>query len=67
MSGIVFKVPKISCGHCVMTITNELKEVPGVGKVEGNPASKTVNVEFEAPATEEKLRAVLKEINFPAE
>ena len=61
-----FSIPKISCGHCVMTITKELKELKGVGKVEGNPQFKTVDVEWDAPATEAQIRATLNEINFPA-
>jgi copper chaperone CopZ len=49
-----------------MTIKNELGAVDGVRTVEGNPQSKTVDVQWEAPATEQKIRAVLDEINFPA-
>jgi copper chaperone len=62
----VFSVPKISCGHCVMTITKELKALTGIRKVEGSPQSKTVEVEWETPATEQQIRATLNEINFPA-
>jgi len=61
-----FSIPKISCGHCVMTITKELKELPGIRKVEGNPQFKTVDVEWDAPASEAQIRATLNEINFPA-
>jgi len=61
-----FSVPKISCGHCVMTIRKELAEVEGVQRVEGNPQSKTVDVEWEPPASEAAIRATLSEINFPA-
>ena len=61
-----FSIPKISCGHCVMTITKELKELPGIRKVEGNPQFKTVDVEWDAPAIEAQIRATLNEINFPA-
>jgi copper chaperone CopZ len=61
-----FSIPKISCGHCVMTITKELKELQGVRKVDGNPQFKTVDVEWDAPATEAQIRATLTEINFPA-
>ena len=61
-----FSIPNISCGHCVMTIKNELGEIKGVSKVEGDPASKTVIVEWDAPATPDQIRATLKEINFPA-
>jgi copper chaperone CopZ len=62
----VFSVPKISCGHCVMTIRKELEAVEGVRRVEGNPESKTVEVDWEAPATEAAIRTTLNEINFPA-
>jgi copper chaperone CopZ len=61
-----FSVPKISCGHCVMTIRKELGALEGVRTVEGNPQFKTVDVEWEAPATEAAIRAALTEINFPA-
>ena len=61
-----FSIPKISCGHCVMTITRELKELKGIRTVEGNPQVKTVDVEWDAPATEAQIRATLDEINFPA-
>lgn len=61
-----FSIPKISCGHCVMTITKELKELNGIRKVEGNPQFKSVDVEWEAPATEAQIRATLNDINFPA-
>ena len=61
-----FAIPNISCGHCVMTIKNELSELPGVTGVDGNPETKTVDVQWEAPATLEKINATLKEINYPA-
>ena len=59
-------VPNISCGHCVMSIKNELSEMKGVSKVEGDPASKSVTLEWDAPATLEKIKDTLKEINYPA-
>jgi copper chaperone CopZ len=62
-----FTIPNISCGHCVMTIKNELSELEGVKAVAGNPENKSITVEWEAPVTLEKIRALLKEINYPAE
>ena len=59
-------VPNISCGHCVMSIKNELGEMEGVNSVEGNPEAKSIMVEFESPATLEKIKETLKEINYPA-
>lgn len=66
MSKQTFSIPNISCGHCVMSIKNELSELDGVKKVEGDPGAKNVTVEWEAPVTEEKIKATLKEINYPA-
>ncbi len=60
-------VPNITCGHCVMTIKNELSELEGIETVEGNPENKSITVEWETPTTMEKIKDTLKEINYPAE
>jgi len=59
-------IPNITCGHCVMTIQRELGEIDGVSKVEEGPTAKEITVEWEEPATLEKIRSTLKEINYPA-
>lgn len=59
-------IPNISCGHCVMSIKKELSEMEGVAKVEGDPASKSVTLEWDAPATLDKIKEALNEINYPA-
>jgi copper ion binding protein len=61
-----FSIPNISCGHCVMSIKNELGELEGVKSVEGNPESKSIEVEWDAPITKDKIKDTLKEINYPA-
>ena len=61
-----FSIPNISCGHCVMTIKNELNELDGVKSVDGNPEAKSIDVEWDAPITEDKIIDTLKEINYPA-
>lgn len=60
-----FHIPNISCGHCVNSIKNELEELEGIIKVEGDPATKDITVEWENPVTIDKINEVLKEINFP--
>jgi copper chaperone CopZ len=50
-----------------MTIQKELNEVEGISHVEGNHEAKTITVEWDAPATLEKIHATLKEINYLAE
>jgi copper chaperone len=59
-------VPNISCGHCVMNIKRELGEIQGVKKVEGDPKTKEIVVDWDAPASLDKIKSTLKEINYPA-
>ena len=61
-----FSIPNISCGHCVKAVQKELNEMEGVSSVEGDPGKKEISVSWEAPATDEKIKALLKEINYPA-
>ena len=61
-----FSIPNISCGHCVMSIKNELSELEGVKSVEGNPEAKSIDVQWDTPITEDKIKETLKEINYPA-
>jgi len=59
-------VPKISCGHCTSAIENELGEMAGIIRAKGDILSKTVTVEWEKPATLQKIVDILKEIGYPA-
>ena len=61
-----FSIPGISCGHCVNAIKTELTELKGVNKVEGDIEGKTVDVEWDSPATEDSIKNKLTEINYPA-
>ncbi len=67
MTTVTYKVPNISCHHCVHTIVNELTELPGVKTVEGSVDTKMVKVDYDTPATTEKIEELLAEINYPAE
>jgi copper chaperone CopZ len=49
-----------------MTIQRELGEVEGVSNVQGDPKKKEIVVEWDVPATMEKIKSTLKEINYPA-
>jgi copper chaperone len=62
----VFTIPKISCGHCVMAIKNELADINGIVAVEGDPAEKQITVEWNAPLTLDRIEDILKDINYPA-
>ena len=39
MTAKTFKVPNISCGHCVMTIQREVGELEGIVSVEAKEAT----------------------------
>lgn len=65
MPSKTFEVPNISCGHCVMTIRNEVGELAGVRKVEADQDTRLVTVEWDTPATWEQIEALLVEINYP--
>ena len=62
-----FTIENISCGHCLMTIKNELGEIAGIRSVDGNIDTKTITVEWEAPASLDNIKAKLKEINYLVE
>jgi len=63
----IFLIPNISCGHCVQAIKNELSEMDGIIRVEGDPAKKEIHVQYEEPATLEGIKRLLQEINYPVE
>ena len=66
MTTVTYSIPNISCGHCVHTIQMEVAELSGVQSVEASQESRQATISFEAPATEEAIKALLAEINYPA-
>lgn len=66
MTTVTYTIPNISCGHCVHTIQSEVGELAGVKTVAANANSKQAIITFEAPATEDQIKSLLKEINYPA-
>ena len=65
MTTVTYKIPNISCGHCVHTIQSEVIELDGVKSVVASFDNKEAIITFEAPATEEKIKTLLAEINYP--
>ena len=66
MATVTYTIPNISCGHCLHTIKTELGELAGVQSVDGEVEKKIVTITYNAPADEESVLALLKEINYPA-
>ena len=58
-------VPNISCSHCVHTIESEVSELTGVKAVKADEKSKKVTVDWDNPATWQKIESILKEIDYP--
>ena len=67
MTTVTYSVPAIHCGHCTHTIEMEVSELQGVQSVKADQATRKVQITFDTPANEEKLKALLAEINYPAE
>lgn len=65
MTTVKYSVPNISCMHCVHTIQTEVSDLAGVKSARADVGTKTVEIEFEAPATEETIKSLLAEINYP--
>ena len=66
MTSTTYNIPNISCNHCVKTIEYELGEVPGIEDVKADVETKTAEVVYKDPATEEQIINLLTEINYPA-
>jgi copper chaperone len=65
MTTVTYNVPAIHCGHCIHTIEMEVGELQGVQSVQADEATKKVQITFDVPASEDKIKALLAEINYP--
>jgi copper chaperone len=65
MITVTYSVPNISCGHCVHTIQTEVADLAGVTSVKADENTKKVEIVFDAPANEEKIKSLLAEIDYP--
>lgn len=65
MSEIIYRVPTMTCGHCVDAIGGELRKVAGVRDVEIDLATKYVVVRGEA-LDDATLRAAIDEAGYEA-
>jgi copper chaperone CopZ len=65
MTTVTYEVPAIHCAHCIHTIELELGELAGVHTVRADLDSKKVEIAFEAPASEQQIKTLLAEIDYP--
>jgi copper chaperone len=65
MTTVTYSVPAIHCMHCTHTIEMEVGELQGVKSVKADLDTKKVEIAFDTPASEEKIRSLLQEIEYP--
>jgi len=65
MTTVTYSVPAIHCMHCTHTIELEVGELQGVQSVKADMDTKNVTITFDSPASEDKIKALLTEIEYP--
>ena len=67
MTTVTYSVPAMHCGHCTHTVELEVGELECVQTVKADLDMKKVQITFDTPASEEKIKALLAEIEYPVE
>ncbi len=63
---VTLSTPGISCGHCVMTIEEEVGALPGVSRIAADVDSKRVDVTFDpSQITLDQIEKALAEAGYP--
>ena len=62
---VTYSIPNISCNHCVHTVKMEISDLEGVQSVDADVSAKSATITFEPPATEDGIKNLLAEINYP--
>jgi copper ion binding protein len=65
MTTVTYSIPNISCNHCLHTIQSEVGELAGVKSVQANLDTRQAVITFDSPATEELIKRLLAEIDYP--
>lgn len=64
MTTSTYTVTGMTCGHCVMSVTEEVTEVAGVTDVEVDLASGQMTVTSEGPVAEAAIRGAVEEAGY---
>lgn len=67
MESKTVKVPGVGCNRCVNTIRSEVEAMPGVIAVEGNPETKLVTIQWQEPASWQRITEKMAEIDYAPE
>lgn len=60
----IYRVPDVSCQHCVKAITDELTKIEGVEDVGVDLDTKLVTVRHNGSVSDEALRAGIEEAGY---
>lgn len=64
MNEHTYRVPDVSCQHCVTAITEEVGSIPGVSRVDVDLGAKLVTVEHDGSVSDAQLRAGIEEAGY---
>src|SRR5690606_27722747 len=64
MNTSTYTVTGMTCGHCVMSVTEEVSEVPGVTGVDVDLDSGRMTVSSDAPVDDQLVRAAVTEAGY---
>ena len=59
-----FRVPGVSCQHCVNAVTKEVSTLPNIQRVQVNLTDKTVTVEHGEQVSTEAIIAAINEAGY---
>jgi len=64
MSETTYTVTGMTCGHCVASVTEEVQEIPGVGKVDVVLETGALTVNSDQPVEDAAVRAAVEEAGY---
>ena len=64
MTEKTYRVPDVSCEHCVRAITGELTQIRGVHNVDVDLATKEVHVRFDDSVTEDEIVTGIEDAGY---
>ncbi len=68
MPQVTLTAPKMSCGHCKMTVENAAGALAGVDSVNADPESKKIEISYdEGQVSLEDIRQAIEQAGYPVE
>ena len=67
MATTEFNVTGMTCGHCEMSVREEVQEIPGVDVSEVSAQNGRLVVESDQPVDEAAVKAAVEEAGYKAE